>query len=100
MIIGEMGMVKKMQYNLLLLIAVAALILVLVNIGLFYSNQGMSDTVAGRQQYLQQSDQLQQIYRPMINNLIELATKNNDTQIRDLLASQGITYDQKSAASK
>ena len=93
-------MVKKMQYNLLLLIALAALILVLVNIGLFYSNQGMSDTVAGRQQYLQQSDQLQQIYRPMINSLIELATKNNDTQIRDLLASQGITYDQKSAAAK
>jgi hypothetical protein len=100
MIIGEMGMVKKMQYNLLLLIALAALILVLVNIGLFYSNQGMSDTVAGRQQYLQQSDQLQQIYRPMINSLIELSTKNNDNQIRDLLASQGITYDQKSVASK
>jgi hypothetical protein len=95
-----MGMVKKMQYNLLLLFAMAALILVLANIGLFYSNQVLSDIVAGRQQYLQQSEQLQQqIYLPMINSLIELASKNNDTQIRDLLASQGFIYDQKAAAS-
>lgn len=94
-------MVKKLHYNLLLAAALAALVLVLVNIGLFFSNQGMSEIVGRRQQYLQQSEQLQQqLYRPMINSMIDLANKNKDTQIRDLLASQGITYDQKPATSK
>ncbi len=94
-------MVSKIQYNLLLFTAVAALFLVLANIGLFYANQKLSVIVEGRQQYLQQSDQLRrQIYIPMINSLSDLATKNNDSQIRDLLASQGMTNDQKSAATK
>lgn len=83
---------KNTQYRLLLLLALAALILVLVNIGLIRSNQELSRTVTGRQQYLQQTEQLQQLYQPMINGLASLAAKNNDSQIRDLLASQGITY--------
>lgn len=95
-----MGILKKKQYEIMLLLALAVLILVLVNIGLFYSNQGLSATVAGRQQYLQQTDQLQQIYRPMINSLVELAAKNNDFQIRELLSSQGITYNENHAAPK
>lgn len=86
-----MSMLNKMQYQLLLLLALAVLILVLVNIGFFYSNQGLSETVNGRQQYLKQSEQLQGIYKPVINSLAELSVKNNDTQIRDLLASQGFT---------
>ena len=94
-------MSNKIQYNLLLFTAVAALLLVLFNIGLFYSNQNLSAIVEGRQQYLQQTNQLrQQIYIPMINSLNDLATKNNDSQIRDLLASQGMSDDQKSAATK
>jgi hypothetical protein len=83
---------NKTQFGLLLLFALTALVLVLVNVGLFYTNQDLSETVAGRQQYLQQSDQLLQVYRPMINSLAELANKGNDSQIRDLLASQGITF--------
>ncbi len=85
-------MLNEMQYKQLVLLALASLILVVVNIGLFYSNQGLSGTVSGRQQYLQQSDQLQGIYQTMINSLANLAAKNSDNQIHDLLASQGITY--------
>lgn len=91
-------MLNKTQHGLLFLLALASLILVLFNIVLFYSNQKMSGTVAGRQQYLQQSDQLQGVYQPMINSLANLAAKNNDSQIRDLLSSQGITYNVNSEA--
>src|ERR1700693_2785283 len=80
-----MSMLNKMQYRLLLLLALAVLILVLVNMGLYYKNQKLSETMNDRQQYLQQSERLQGIYKPMINSLVELSTKNNDSQIRDLL---------------
>lgn len=93
-------MLNKMQYRLLLLLALAVIFLVLVNIVFFFNNQGLSETVNGRQQYLQQSDRLQGIYKPVINSLAELAVNKNDTQIRDLLASQGITLDIKSAPPK
>ncbi|MBI2802258.1 MAG: hypothetical protein HYX63_18585 [Gammaproteobacteria bacterium] len=85
-------MLKTPQYWLLLLLALAAFILAFVNIGLVNSNQALSGSVANRQQYLQQSVQLQQVYQPMINSLASLAAKNNDSQIHDLLASQGINY--------
>ncbi len=85
-------MLKKSQYWLLLLLALAAFILVLTNIGFVDSNQALSGSITNRQQYLQQSGQLQQIYQPMINSLASLAAKNNDSQIHDLLASQGISY--------
>ena len=85
-------MLNKTQYKWLLILALASLILVLVNIGIFFSNKGLSGTVSGRQQYLQQSDQLLGVYQTMISSLANLAAKNNDNQIHDLLASQGITY--------
>ena len=53
-------MSNKIKYNLLLFTAVAALFLVLFNIGLFYANQNLSVIVEGRQQYLQQTNQLRQ----------------------------------------
>ncbi len=91
-------MLNKMQYQLLLLLALAVLILVLVNIVFFINNQGLSETVNGRQQYLQQTDRLQGIYKPVINSLAELAVKNDDSQIRNLLTSQGFTLDANPAA--
>lgn len=93
-----MSMLNKMQYRLLLLLALVLLALVLANIGLFYNNQVLSETTNGRQQYLQQSDQLQGIYNPMINSLADLSIKNNDFQIRELLASQGFTFNVNPAA--
>jgi len=58
---------------------------------LFLGNRGGQIEVNSRQQYIQQSIQLEGLYREIVKALADLSIKNNDKQIRDMLASQGIT---------
>ncbi|HEV3178816.1 MAG TPA: hypothetical protein VGZ72_22685 [Stellaceae bacterium] len=71
-------------------LALLAVLLVVVDGWLVTSNASIRDAVNGRQQYINQSAQLQRLYQELLNELGSLALKNN-TAIRQLLAESGIT---------
>ena len=87
-------MLVSRQHLILTVMAVIAAALVVGNIVLFKSNQTANAEVAQRGQYIQQSVQLETLYQQLIKALAELAVKNNDGQLRELLNSQGITFAQ------
>jgi N-acetylglucosamine-6-phosphate deacetylase len=66
-------------------------ILVVVNMYLFAGNQGLQREVAERQQFITQSMQIQALAREIITALANLAAKNNDEQLKQMLSSHGIT---------
>jgi uncharacterized protein YpmS len=85
-------MLKAWQYGTLSALALLALVLVIVNVALFSSNRTAQADVAGRQQFIQQSVQLETLYQQLVRSLAELSAKNNDAQLKSVLAAQGITF--------
>lgn len=85
-------MLNKFQFYLLTGIAVVVLILAITNIILFTGNREAQNEHTARTQYIQQSLQLEPIYQGIVRNLAETAAKTGDTQISQLLTSQGITF--------
>ena len=67
------------------------LILVLVNVLLSLGNQFLRLEVNERQQFITQSIQLEGLHREIVTALASIAVKNNDEQLKSLLASQGIS---------
>ena len=55
-------------------------------------NRAAQLEVNARQQYVQQSLQLETLYREIARALAELGARNTDAQVRDMLARHGITY--------
>lgn len=84
-------MLKKWEFWFLTAVGAATLLLVIVNAVLFLGNRSSQIEVNNRQQYVQQSIQLEGLYREIVKALVDLSVKNNDKQIKDMLASQGIT---------
>ena len=68
------------------------LLLVAVNASLVVGNRSLQRDVATRQQFVQQSVQLEGLYREIVRALAELAARNNDADVRTMLAKHGITY--------
>jgi len=66
------------------------LVLVLVNVLLSLGNQSLRLDVNGRQQFITQSIQLEELHREIVAALASIAVKNKDEQLKNLLASQGI----------
>ena len=84
-------MLRKNQFWTLIALAVLSLLLAIANMVLFSQNRASQAEVSGRSQYIQQAAQLEPLYREMVKALGELAVRNSDTQLRDMLAKQGIT---------
>lgn len=84
-------MLKQTEFRLLTLIAAATLLVALANIVLFSQNRDRQQEVTSRGQYIQQSVQLEGLYREIVKALADLAVRNNDRPIRDMLAAQGIS---------
>lgn len=82
---------KPSQFWFLTVGAGLTLLLALVNITLFTVNRSAQAEVAARAQYLQQTTELQGLYRQIAQALGELAVRTNDGQLRDLLANEGLT---------
>jgi type VI protein secretion system component VasK len=82
---------KPSQFWFLTVGAGLTLLLAAVNIALFSANRSAQAEVAARGQYLQQTTELQGLYRQMAQALGELAVRNKDGQLRDLLANEGLT---------
>lgn len=85
-------MLKKGEFWILTTAALLLLALILVNMSLFLSNRSAQAEVNTRSQYVQQSLQLEGLYREMVKALADLSARNQDTQLKDLLAKQGITF--------
>ena len=84
-------MLTTWQHRLLTAIGAVSLLLVLLNGTLFLTNRSAQARVTERQQFIQQTVQLETLYREIVKALAELALKNGDNQILQMLASQGIS---------
>lgn len=78
--------------RLLMALALVATVLVVVNMVLYVGNQKLNRDVAERQQFIVQTAQVQGVAKEVVTALANLAIKNNDEQLKQLLASHGITY--------
>jgi hypothetical protein len=85
-------MLKKTQFILLTGIALLSLVLVVADAVLFTQNRTLQTSFTGRQQFIQQTVQLEGLYQQMVKALAELSAKNKDDQLRSLLNAQGITF--------
>ena len=84
-------MLKKKEYWILTALATIGLVLALTNMAIFGQNRQAQAEVNARGQYIQQSAQIEPLYREMVKALADLTVRNNDIQLRELLAKQGIT---------
>lgn len=83
---------NRLQFWLLTLLGASCLVLAVANTGLSSLNRSMQGDYNLRQQYVQQSVQLEGLYREIIRALAELGARNNDEAVRGLLQRHGISY--------
>jgi len=81
---------KKNEFWFLTALAAIGVLLAIANMILFSQNRAAQAEVTGRAQFIQQAAQLEPLYREMVKALSELSVRNNDAQLRDMLAKQGI----------
>jgi flagellar basal body-associated protein FliL len=82
---------KPYQYWLQLSLAAAAIILVVVNAGLYFTNRSAQAQFNARSQYIQQSQSIGSLYQEIAKTLANLAVENHDDEIKALLAQEGFT---------
>ena len=91
-------MLKNNEYRLLSGLGILALVLVGVNIGLYFSNRSLTASVNARAAYIQQSIQIGNFRTGLAKDLAELVVKNHDDQLRAMLSGEGFTINQAPAA--
>ena len=84
-------MLGPKQFWILTAIASLAFVLAATNAMIFTGNRARQAEIAERQTFVQQSAQLENLYREMVKALAELSARNSDDQLTNLLANQGIT---------
>lgn len=83
---------NRVQFGIATTLAAACLLAMGGNVALATMNKNLQSDVALRQQYVQQSVQLEGLYREIIRALAELGARNNDEDVRAMLQRHGITY--------
>lgn len=83
-------MLTRFQFGALLALGIAALALVFANIFMTMRAREAQVELAERQQFIQQSVALENLYREIVKALAELGTKAGDRQLLEVLTSQGI----------
>jgi hypothetical protein len=83
---------SKTRYWILTLIAAAGFLVMLVSIALGVTNNNSRADINQRQQFVQQSVQLEGLYKEIVRALAELGARNNDGDVKALLQKHGITY--------
>mgnify|MGYP001385523543 CR=1 FL=1 len=82
---------KQWHARILTALGGVFLLLVLVNVYLFSSNRSLQADVNSRQQFITQSLQLEQLNKEIIVALANLAVRDKDAALADVLTSQGIS---------
>lgn len=83
---------NRLQFSLATALGALCLLMAGANVTLSALNRGLQGDIAQRQQYVQQSVQLEGLYREIIRALAELGARNNDQDVRALLQRHGISY--------
>jgi len=83
-------MLSRTQYVILCLLGLLAIGLVVANGWMATGNRAAQAEISQRQQFLQQTAQLEVLYRDIAKALADLALKSNDRAVLGMLASQGI----------
>lgn len=82
---------KKSKVSIALTaLSVLVLLLVIANIVVGVGNQSLQNDVNERQQLIGHTMQVEALNRQLINVLASLALKNNDQELRAVLASAGV----------
>ena len=84
-------MLARWQFWMTTVVALLVALTAGYSMMLFSQNRNAQAELARRAQYVQQSIQLEGLYREMIKALADLSVRNQDKAITDLLGSQGIT---------
>lgn len=84
-------MLRRYEFWLLTILAVVIAAFAIGNMLLFQTNRSNQTEVTNRQQFIQQSIQLQGLYTEMIKALADLSIRNQDAELGNLLGSQGIS---------
>jgi hypothetical protein len=82
---------SKLTYWGSVVFSTLALILIVANISLSNSNRALQVDVSQRQSEVAGGQTLSQLNQSLVQALAEAAYKNNNVQLRDLLATQNIT---------
>ena len=83
---------SKTQFWIANVAGAACLMLLAAQLSLVALNRGLRADIETRQQYVQQSLQLEGLYREIVRALAELGARNNDQDVRALLQRHGISY--------
>jgi hypothetical protein len=83
-------MLKSSQFWLITALALAAALFAGVNMVLFRGARAMQIEVQGQQQFIQQTVTLEALHREMIRVLAELSVRSQDSELREMLAGQGV----------
>ena len=84
-------MLKRLEYLALLVLAVLIVVLVATNINLILRNRSVQAEIQRDAQFIQQTAQLEVLYREIVKALADLSVKNQDAELRGLLTTHGIT---------
>jgi len=79
------------QWWALTVCGIIVLVLIVTNMALFLGNRDKQININSRQQYIQQSLVLEGLNKEIIAALANLAIKNKDAQLIDLLTGHGIS---------
>ena len=85
-------MLNRWQFNVVVFLAAATLVLVIANMVLFSRNRLQQQEINNRQLYVQQTAQLEGLYQQLIRAIAELSARNNDAALGAVLTRQGITF--------
>ncbi len=83
---------NRVQFGVVTGVAGLALVMMAASATLAVMNRSLQQDIGQRQQYVQQSVQLEGLYREIVRSLAELGARNNDQDLRALLQRNGITY--------
>lgn len=83
-------MLKRGEYWVLSVIGALCVAFVIANMVLFSGNRALQTQVDQRNQYIEQSLQLQGLYQQIVRAVADLSVKYHDEQLRAVLAKQGI----------
>jgi hypothetical protein len=88
---GDSGSFGRQHFVLAIVVSIVA-ILAVANVVLFEATRALQLEVNARTAYLQQTAQVEPLFRELVQALAALATRNNDEALRRVLAEQGITF--------
>lgn len=90
----------KAAYWASVALSALALLLLVSNVALVNSNRTLQMEVSQRQNIISNGVNLSQLNNSLVQALADLSIKNDDKDIRDLLAAQGISIKPKGDAAK